>query len=43
MLGLSSDKEENFQGFHAEHQLNIADEAGGINPKSLEALEALMT
>jgi len=43
MLGLSSDKEENFQGFHAEHQLNIADEAGWVKVQSLEALEALMT
>lgn len=43
MLWLSSDKEENFQWFHAKHQLNIADEAGGIPAKSLEALEALMT
>ncbi len=43
MLGLSSDEEENFQGFHSKHQLNIADEAGGINAKSLDALEALMT
>lgn len=43
MLGMSSDKEENFQGFHAPNQLNIADEAGGIKAQSLEALEALMT
>ncbi len=27
-LGLSSDKEDNFQGFHAEHILVIVDEAG---------------
>lgn len=43
MLGLSSDKEENFQWFHAENQLNIADEAWWIKAQSLEALEALMT
>ncbi len=43
MLWLSSDKEENFQWFHAKDQLNIADEAWGIQEKSLEALEALMT
>lgn len=43
MLGLSSDKEENFQGYHAPHQLNIADEAWGMPSKTLEALEALMT
>lgn len=43
MLWLSSDKEENFQWFHAEHQLNIVDEAGWVNAASLWALEALMT
>lgn len=43
MLGLSSDEESNFQWFHSLNQLNIADEAWGINAKSLEALEALMT
>lgn len=43
MLGLSSDKEENFQWYHAAHQLNIADEAWGMPVKTLEALEALMT
>lgn len=43
MLGLSSDEESNFQWFHSLNQLNIADEAGGINTRSLEALEALMT
>lgn len=43
MLGLSSDKEENFQWYHALHQLNIADEAWGMPVKTLEAFEALMT
>ena len=27
MIGMSSDNEANFQGFHALNQLNIADEA----------------
>lgn len=43
MIGMSSDNEANFQWFHSLHQLNIADEAWGINPKTLEAFEALMT
>ena len=43
MIGMSSDEESNFQGFHALHQLNIADEAGWIKTNTLWALEALMT
>lgn len=43
MLWLSSDKEENFQGFHAVNQLNIVDEAGWVQAKSLEAIESITT
>lgn len=43
MIGMSSDNEANFQGFHALHQLNIADEAWWIPTNTLWALEALMT
>ena len=42
-IGISSDKDDNFQGFHAEHLLVVADEAAGIPDKTLQVMEALMT
>ncbi len=42
-LWLSSDKEDNFQGFHAEHLLVIVDEAWWVAEKTLKVIEALMT
>lgn len=42
-IGLSSDKDDNFQGFHAENLLVIADEASGIPDNTLNVMEALMT
>ncbi len=42
-IGLSSDKDDNFQGFHAEHLLAISDEASGISDNTLNVQEALMT
>lgn len=42
-LGLASNKEDNFQWFHAENLLVIADEAGGINNNTLQVMEALLT
>lgn len=42
-IGISSDKDDNFQGFHAEHLLVIADEASGIPERTLNVIEALMT
>lgn len=42
-IGLSSDKEDNFQGFHANNLLVVADEAGGIVEKTLTVMEALLT
>lgn len=42
-IGLSSDKEDNFQWFHAKNLLVIADEAGGIVNKTLNIMEALLT
>lgn len=42
-IGISSDKDDNFQGFHAEHLLVIADEAAGIPENTMQVIEALMT
>jgi len=42
-LWLSSDKEDNFQGFHARHLLVVADEAGWIKESTLKVMEALLT
>lgn len=42
-LGVSSDKPTNVQGFHAEHLLIICDEAAGIPPLILEAIEGSLT
>lgn len=42
-IGISSDKDDNFQGFHSEHLLVIADEAAGIPENTMQVIEALMT
>jgi len=42
-IGISSDKDDNFQGFHAEHLLVIADEAAGVPETTMQVIEALMT
>lgn len=42
-IGISSDKDDNFQGFHAEHLLVIGDEAAGIPETTMQVMEALMT
>lgn len=42
-IGISSDKEDNFQGFHAEHILIIVDEAAGVPESTMQVIEALMT
>ncbi len=42
-LWLSSDKEDNFQGFHAEHLLVVIDEAWWVKESTLKVVEALMT
>lgn len=40
-LGLSTDKPEQFQGFHSPHLLVLIDEASGINPEIEEAIDGL--
>jgi len=42
-LGLSTDKPERFQGFHAEHILLIVDEASGVDQRIFEAAEGFLT
>lgn len=42
-IGISSDKDDNFQGFHAEHLLVVGDEAAGIPENTMQVIEALMT
>lgn len=42
-LWLSSDKEDNFQWFHAEHLLVVVDEAWWVKDSTLKVVEALMT
>ena len=41
--GISSDKPDNVQGYHAEHILIIVDEAAGVTPAILQAIEGLLT
>jgi len=42
-LGFASDEEINFQGFHSENFLLVADEAAGISTPIFQALKTLMT
>ena len=42
-LGLSTDKPERFQGFHAENLLLVVDEASGVNQQIFEAAEGFLT
>lgn len=42
-LGLSTDKPERFQGFHAENILLIVDEASGVDQRIFEAAEGFLT
>lgn len=42
-LGVSADKDDNFQGYHAKDILVIVDEAAGVEPSILNAVEALLT
>jgi len=42
-LGFASDEEINFQGFHSENFLLVADEAAGISTPIFHALKTLMT
>ncbi|ADD02653.1 Terminase-like family protein [Thermoanaerobacter thermohydrosulfuricus WC1] len=42
-LGLSTDKPERFQGFHAEHILLIVDEASGVEQYTFDAAEGFLT
>jgi len=42
-LGLSTDKPERFQGFHAEHILLIVDEASGVEQRIFDAGEGFLT
>lgn len=42
-LGLSTDKPERFQGFHAENILLIVDEASGVDHRIFEAAEGFLT
>ena len=41
--GISSDNPNNVQGYHAEHLLLICDEAGGMLPSMLDAIQGLLT
>lgn len=40
-LGLSTDKPDQFQGFHSPHMLVLIDEASGIEPEIEEAIDGL--
>jgi hypothetical protein len=40
-LGLSSDRSDQFQGFHSPHLLVIVDEASGVSPEIYEAIDGL--
>lgn len=40
-LGLSSDKSDQFQGFHSPHLLAVVDEASGVSPEIYEAIDGL--
>ncbi len=40
-LGLSTDKPDQFQGFHSPHLMVLIDEASGINPDIEEAIDGL--
>lgn len=40
-LGLSTDKPDQFQGFHSPHLMVLIDEASGINPEIEEAIDGL--
>lgn len=42
-LGLSTDKPERFQGFHAEHIMLIVDEASGVEQRIFDAGEGFLT
>jgi phage terminase large subunit len=42
-LGLSTDKPERFQGYHAEHILLVVDEASGVDERIFEAGEGFLT
>lgn len=42
-LGVSADKDDNFQGYHAKHILVIVDEAAGVDSNILNVVEALLT
>jgi phage terminase large subunit len=41
-LGLSTNRAENFQGYHGQHVLIIADEAPGIDSEVMEAMAGIM-
>jgi phage terminase large subunit len=41
-LGLSTNRAENFQGYHGQHVLIIADEAPGIESEVMEAMAGIM-
>lgn len=41
-LGLSTNRAENFQGYHGQHVLVIADEAPGIDSEVMEAMAGIM-
>ena len=42
-LGLSADRDEEFQGFHSPNMLIVVDEAEGVEETIYEAIEAVMT
>ena len=42
-LGLSTDRPERFQGFHAEHLLLVVDEASGVSEEIFEAASGFLT
>lgn len=42
-LGLSSDKSDQFQGFHSPHLLVVIDEASGVSPEIYEAIDGLVS
>jgi hypothetical protein len=42
-LGLSTNRPDRFQGFHARHLLVIVDEAAGVNEDIFEAIEGVLT
>ena len=42
-IGVSSDNPDNIRGFHAPHVLVLVDEAAGVMPEILEAIEGMLT